>query len=254
MPEHYQYYQYLHSVKLHKGWRLKLNTSFNSDPIVIHIGEGTNRSSFKEINNLVKWNLAGKKIVGIHGISMTEKQSKQFLGLVWCPVSNYSLYNKSADIRLLKTHTDILFGTDSTLTGDWNLWNHLRFARKLGDLSDVELYNGITTTAARLWKTNSPYAIAPDGSADIVIAKRKFEDEWESFYSLNPEDLLLVLKKGEIILLDRELGDSVKILQTDKYDLISINAVQKYVTRGIKELAGLINGYLPAYRFPFSII
>ncbi len=43
----------LHSVRLEKRWKYKLNNPFMPNyPFVIHIGEGTEKSSYREINNL----------------------------------------------------------------------------------------------------------------------------------------------------------------------------------------------------------
>ncbi len=60
----------LHSVGLEKRWKYKLNKPFIPDyPFVIHIGEGTDEFSFEEINELLRWNLFKRKIVGVHGRS-----------------------------------------------------------------------------------------------------------------------------------------------------------------------------------------
>jgi cytosine/adenosine deaminase-related metal-dependent hydrolase len=97
---------------------------------MIHTGEGKDELAYKEIDELIHWNLLGKKLIGIHGVVMSEDQAKEFEALVWCPGSNYFLLNQTAQIDRLKKHTTILFGTDSTLTGNWNIWDHIRLARK----------------------------------------------------------------------------------------------------------------------------
>ena len=49
--------------------------------------------------------------------------------------------------------------------------------------------------------------------ADIVIAKKNAPNDFDSFFSLNPEDILLILHNGEIKLFDTILSD--KINNTD---------------------------------------
>ena len=146
----------LHSVQFEKKWKLKLNSIFkNNQPFVIHIGEGTDKASHEEMNELIKWNLFKKKIIGVHGVAMDESQAAAFEALVWCPASNNFLLNATAAIDELKIKTTILFGTDSTLTASWNLWEHLRSARDTFLLTDQELFDSLTKSAATIWKENN---------------------------------------------------------------------------------------------------
>lgn len=191
-----------HSVKLGGKWKLKLNSIKNSEPYVIHIGEGINKSAVEETDEFIKWNLFNRKTIAIHGISMTVEQSKHFTALVWCPDSNKFLFDKTADIKSLKHHTKILFGTDSTLTAPANLWEQLRKARALKLMSDEELFASLTTTAADVWDLDKTGRIAENYFADIVIAKQKKKDLFEAFYSVDPEDIVMVIKKGKVILSD----------------------------------------------------
>src|SRR6202007_1168364 len=108
----------LHSVGFEKKWRLKLNNPFKQKlPVVIHTGEGTDRRANKEIDRLTGWNLLGRKLIGIHGVAMASHQAEKFRALVWCPQSNDFLLGKTAPVNRIEKYTDILFGTDSTLTG-----------------------------------------------------------------------------------------------------------------------------------------
>lgn len=250
LPDVYTNYNYLHSIRLEKKWKIKLNFNSSSFPFVIHIGEGINRKSASETNELIRWNIFRKKLIGVHGISMNEKQSKKFQALVWCPDSNLFLYDKTADIQKLKRQTKILFGTDSTLSSDWNIWNHVRLARRLNYLNNEELYNSLTETAAVEWQLDSAGKIFPNGKADIVVAKEKSGDHWENFYSINPEDILLITKNGKIVFIDKELQNSQPVINEKDFDLVSLNSVRKYVTKGICDLMFSIKKYIPEYNFP----
>jgi len=252
MPDIISKYNYLHSVRLEKHWRFKLNLMLNSNPFVIHIGEGKNLKSFNEINDLIKWNVIRKKIICIHGISLNEMQSRRFEALVWCPDSNLNLYNKTAEISKIKNNTNILFGTDSNLSADWNIWNHLRLARNMHYLSDKELYNSITESAAEVWNINSLGFLSVDHTADIVVIKNKNKNEWDSFYNTNPEDILLILKHGKIVFIDASLVEEEPVIKLQYFDLISIKSIRKYVTKGIIELMKSIKSYVPEYDFPVS--
>ncbi|MEO6682004.1 MAG: hypothetical protein ABIN48_04185, partial [Ginsengibacter sp.] len=107
----------LHSVQFEKHWKLKLNNPFHiKKSYVIHAGEGIDEAAHKEIDKLIKTNYFHKSLFAVHGVAMDEEQAKSFKAVIWCPVSNFFLLNKTADIQRLKTKTRILFGTDSTLT------------------------------------------------------------------------------------------------------------------------------------------
>ena len=164
---------FLHSIRFEKNWKLKLNSPLaKSRPYVIHIGEGTDDASYKEINKLIRWNIYKRKIIGVHGVAMDEKQATAFQALVWCPASNYFLLNATAAVEKLKSKTAILFGTDSTLTSDWNIWEHIRLARNSRLVSDQELFEMLTIRPAAVWGLKGFGKIAEHHVADIIIAKK----------------------------------------------------------------------------------
>jgi len=246
----------LHSVRLEKHWKLKLNMPFVKKwPFVIHVGEGSNIETCNEIDKLIKWNLYNRDIIGIHGIAMSEPQAANFKALVWCPDSNYFLIGRSAPVQRLKYITDIVFGTDSTLTAGWNIWEQLRFARNENEVSDDELYNMVTITPSKVWKVPACGKLESACDADIVIAR----DEnglsgYDAYYALNPEDILMVIHKGNIRLFDAgflpQLAGSPK--DVENFSKININGNCKYVFGDLPALMNQIKSYCPRLRFPFE--
>ena len=236
----------IHSVKLGGKWKIKLNLPINREPYVIHIGEGTSSGSAEEINELIRWNLFNRKLIGIHGIAMTDEQSKKFAALVWCPDSNLFLFGKTADIRSLKNNTEILFGTDSTLTAEGNIFENLRTARKLNCLSDEELFHSVTETAADVWELIHHGRISKGYKADLVVALKKSEDLYQSFYDTNPEDILLILKDGKIKLFDESLKSDLnnEFGYTKNFSGISIKGKLKFECYGVKEIVGQIKDFI----------
>jgi cytosine/adenosine deaminase-related metal-dependent hydrolase len=246
--------QSLHSVKLEKQWKLKLNNPLNQNiPAVIHIGEGTDKAASEEIDELIRWNLMHRDIVGVHGVAMNEQQAKHFKALVWCPETNYFLLNKTAPINKLKRYTNILFGTDSTLTANWDIWDHIRLARKTNLLNDEELYKSLTTNAASIWKLNSG-KIAVGKDADIVVVKhRKNADDLASFYDIKTENILLVIHQGNIRLFDETLCNQLESIDKSAYRKIYMNGVCKYVQGDLPGLIKQIHQYCPEAVFPVAI-
>lgn len=238
----------LHSVQFEKWWRLKLNNPLKRrKPAMIHIGEGDDELANKEIGQLNHWNLLGKKLIGIHGVAMTEEQAKKFEALVWCPESNYFLFNKTARIDRLKKHTTILFGTDSTLTGNWNIWDHIRLARNTKMLTDAELYSSIFLGGVLCG------ADCANSSDTIVVAKAKATTtSFDSFYGTNPADILLVAHDGQVRLFDACLLDQLTHPDLKNFSRVYINGSCKYVEGDLPGLMQQIKSYYPEAVFPVS--
>jgi cytosine/adenosine deaminase-related metal-dependent hydrolase len=248
--------QDLHSVGFEKLWQLKLNNPLRRHlSVAIHIGEGTDQVASTEIDSLIRWNKWRRPLIGIHAVAMTGAQAANFKGIVWCPESNYYLLNKTAQIDQLKQHTTILFGTDSTLTGNWNIWDHIAMARRTGLLTDGGLYRSLNCNAAKVWQINTG-SISEGKDADLVIARQKGEIiGLDSFYDLTPADLLMVMHQGNIRLFDQELLPQVApSLKGRGFSLIRIEKSYKYVEGNLGELIEQIHTYLPEFVFPFEFM
>lgn len=229
----------LHSVQFEKGWKLKLNNPLKRKlPLAIHVGEGTDELAHNEIDELIAWNLLNRKLTGVHGVAMTEGQAKSFEALVWCPESNYFLLNKTAPINQLKKSTTILFGTDSTLTGNWNIWHHIRLARKTNQLTDDELYNSLQ---------------AVGGNQSVVVVNRRAgETPIESFFATDPADILLVVHEENIRMFDETMLGQLPLIDLKQFSRIYINGAGKYVQGNLPELMRQIKAYYPQVRFPIT--
>ena len=244
----------LHSVQFGKNWRVKLNNPNKMDlPVVIHTGEGNDWLSYQEIDQLTWWNFFKKKLIGIHAVAMSENQAKKFKAVIWCPQSNFFLLNKTAKINILKKHTTILFGTDSTLTSNWNIWDHLHLARETHQMNDEELYDTINKNAANAWQLNCG-ELAAGKDADIVIAKLNPEKcGLNAFFALNPADLLLVIHKGNIRLFDEELFAQLKTIDLNDFSKIYIKGACKYVQGDLPGLVDKIREYNSTVDFPITV-
>jgi len=244
----------LHSVQFEKSWKIKLNNPLKLKfPVNIHVGEGEDFLSFKEIDELTKYNLFRGRLIGIHAVAMSQNQARKFEAVVWCPESNFFLLNKTAKVHMLKKYTNILFGTDSTLTSSWNVWEHLRLARKIGLLDDNTLYNTINKNAAQTWKLNSG-EISEGKDADLVVAKIKNNKTgFNSFFETGPADLLLVLHKGNIRLFDETLLTQLNEVELSNFSKFYVDGVCKYVQGDLPGLMEKIKEFKPGVRFPVSV-
>lgn len=245
--------QNLHSVSYQKQWKWKLNNPFRkNETCVIHVGEGVDDKSSAEIDALLKWNLLNRKLVGIHAVAMNKVQAEKFNAIVWCPGSNDFLLGNTADIKNLKAATAVIFGTDSTLTGHWNIWEHLRLARTKKMVTDEELFSMVTTTAAKTWKLNNGL-ISAGKDADIVIA-RTAGSRWDDLYNIDPASILMVIQQGKIRLFDKELLHELdrKGFDLRPFNPVGLHGAEKYVEGKLPALMETIRQYYPGAAFPLD--
>jgi cytosine/adenosine deaminase-related metal-dependent hydrolase len=243
----------LHSISGEKGWRRKLLHPFRRQrQLVIHIGEGTTPACAKEISQLIRWNVFRRPLIGIHGIAMTEEQAAAFKALVWCPDSNFFLYGKTADIQQLRRRTKIVFGTDSTLTASWDIWQQLRLARQLKVVDDAALWDMVTAGPARLWGLDGCGEISEDRTADLVIAAvPPGATGWNAVFGVKPRDILLVLHQGNIRLFDGSLHDQLikNAWPMDNFFPIAIDGKIKHIQGDLPGLMREIQTYHPDASF-----
>ena len=176
---------------------------------------------------------------------MTARQAEHFKALVWCPASNYFLLNQTALVDQLKKVTTVLLGTDSTLTAPWNIWDHIRLARKTNRITDEELFYSLTKNPSRIFGLNAG-ELSANHQADLVVSsERHGGGQFDSFFSINPQDLLLVMHKGKIKLADAQFCEPFLSAESelDGFYEIQVNKCKKYVWDNLPELTREIRKY-----------
>jgi cytosine/adenosine deaminase-related metal-dependent hydrolase len=246
-----QEYNVIHSVGFEKNWIWKLNNPLaGKHPFIVHVGEGTDNRAVEEINQLIRWNLLKRKLVGVHGVAMTGNQAAKFKALIWCPESNFFMFGMTADIPTIIQRTRILFGTDSTLTAGWNAWEHFRRARLISKVSDKELFDMLTIHGADCWNRQQTGRLEANMKADMVIARINGSPSWNSFYAIDPDDILLVLQQGEIRLFDQELEAALRAqfeISPDSFSKIRIGNSEKFVEGNLPGLMDKIRTHYPKF-------
>ncbi|HEV2353427.1 MAG TPA: amidohydrolase family protein [Puia sp.] len=242
----------LHSVGFEPRWRWKLNhPAKRRRPFAIHVGEGTDTAAIREIDELIRWNLFRRPLIGIHAVAMNYEQASAFHAVVWCPASNYFLLGRTARVDRLLPRVPIVFGTDSTLTGSWNIWGQLRLARDLRLATDQELLAMLTGTPADAWGLPHRASLKPGSPADLVIARRRAAAAgMDAFFGLNPEDFLLVMQEGQIRVFDPSLLASVTEQGLAAEDFHPTRPGGKYVAGDLPGLMADIARYCPEVSFP----
>jgi hypothetical protein len=161
--------------------------------------------------------------------------------------------NRTADIPHLGQRTTILFGTDSTLSASWNLWEQLRFARKLGMITDEALFQSVTRSPATVWRLPGRGMLREGFQADVVVVNRRSTaGDFDSWFEINPADIALVIQNGRVRLCD---DDRYRQIQNDGSDRatfskVSLEGSTKYVCGNLPGLMAEIKRYAPEVIFP----
>ena len=249
-------HQNLHSVAFEKGWRYKLWRSLRA-PIIMHIGEGVDVSIQSEFERVVKSNIWNRPIIPIHGLGIDRTQLKKCKALIWCPQSNVELYGTTLSSTYFKEPIPFLFGMDSTLSASWNLWEHLRTARERVDIPAVQLFNMLTKLPTSVWGLGLGNQIKEGYQANLVVAKneQKHLNRWEAFYSLDPQDILLVVKNGKLALIDEEwwpLFNGTSMVE-ETYFPCQVGQKVKWLPCDVENLRDQIRSFYPKMVFQFGV-
>lgn len=244
----FQQYRFIHSVGFDKYWRWKLlRPDFKRLMQVIHAGEGIDDLSNKEIDSCIRWNLFRKPIVAVHGVAMQPAQGLHFSALVWCVDSNLFLFRETAAVEDLKKYLPVLIGTDSTLTAHWDMWTHLRLAASTGKMNAAELFHAVTAGPAAVWGMKNTGSLAPGKLADLVVA-----DAWNGdFLSVQPRDILLVMRRGQIVLYDERIAGRLSaVVNRSVFVPVLLSGAVKYCIGNLPQLIREIRNYYPQAELP----
>lgn len=207
----YKKFSHIHSVSQDRYWKFKLNIP--NSRVVAHVAEGFSEKMKMDADRILKWNLLKNRLIAAHGISMTPAQAIGFQALVWCPDSNMNLYGQTADVKTLRNATQILFGSDSTLSAHWDLHSQIALAVKSQLLSKTQLFESLTTTAAGIWGLATG-KIENGLSADLVIREDNGLNFPENCINNERNPILAVISKGRILYFHPSMLEGNEFFQT----------------------------------------
>lgn len=224
LPMTVMHHSALHSPELERFARLKM--LLGRDPVVAHLAEGVDEASRNRALALLRWNVLGRPVAGVHGVSLCGDDFASLAALIWCPASNHFLFGRTADVAQAQSHTRVLFGTDSTLSAPGTIWDHLRAARGL--LGDEMILASLTTEAIRFWGRPKSY------SADnFVLARRRAASALDSFFAITPADILLLVQEGEPVVIDSSVIAEYPPLG---FEALNCERARKYVKLPLKDM------------------
>ncbi len=181
----------------------------NDLPYIIHIAEGFDLESRSSLQKLMELGVLGKHTVLVHGLSLSlhdlDSIAKAEAHLVWCPVSNWHIFQKMAPIKeALERGINVSIGTDSAMSGSRNLLHDIRFAQECYQKRYVEtlepslLLKMVTTNPEKAFRIEREQHFTQGSPADFIVLKGKYPSApLASFAEADLEEIYLVVLSGE---------------------------------------------------------
>lgn len=189
------------------------------DAYAPHVAEGIDREARNEFlcmregaNDLVQPNSAF-----IHGIGLLPpdigEMANDGTSLIWSPRTNIALYGDTARVtEYSRLGVSIALGTDWALTGSMNMVRELRCAMDLNDrhmagfFTDEQLWLMATQGSAQALAVDDVLGVLSVGRvADIAIYDGSMRADHRAILEAQPEDIVLVLRGGEVMFGDDAL-------------------------------------------------
>ncbi|HVG34449.1 MAG TPA: amidohydrolase family protein [Pyrinomonadaceae bacterium] len=134
------------------------------------------------------------------------------ISVIWSPVSNLLLYGDTLDVETLVAQgVNVALGSDWSPSGSKHLWEEAKFVRfyfeAIGSLvSDEQVFQMVTTNAARCLGLKTVGRIEPDCFADFFILRSPLESDnaLEVFFKTSDRDVRAVIIGGRPVYGARE--------------------------------------------------
>ncbi len=231
-------------------------------PFITLIAEGYDEKSVMSLNNLIEVNALTDNTVLIHGISLTDNDLENILksqaNLVWCPNSNYFLFNKTSKIKKwIEYGINVSLGTDSPASGGATFIDEMHFAQNYykslygKSIEGSTLYNMVTENPARCLRKYSLGKIAEGNIADLLVLEDKHKDPYKTITSLSLKDIDAIIQGGCCVYANEKYRNMIYDFNENIYtfNVMGQKRYCAYDIKGLIEKIRKILGYVK--EFPF---
>lgn len=167
-------YGWAHSLALERNVAARFRATPEDAPFLIHLGEGTDAASAREIFELDRLGALDSRTVIIHGVGLDTAGralvEARGAALVWCPSSNLFTLGKTLGAEELRRHRRVALGSDSALTGAGDLLDEIRLAVKATRVGSDELYRMVTDGATDVLRRRAGVGALQAGGVGDLIA------------------------------------------------------------------------------------
>lgn len=183
-------------------------------PFVVHLGEAVDRGGRKEILKLDALGALDNRTVLVHAVALG-KQGLQMArnrgaALVWCPSSNIFILGRTLGRSALESGIPVALGTDSALSGQGDLLEEMRLARRLTGISAARLFEMVTGDAASIMRLRrGEGSLMQGGTADLLVVRDCGENPAAQLLRLRRGKMEFVFIRGEVKLASREYSQQL---------------------------------------------
>ena len=212
----------------------------NDIPYITHVEEGFDVESLKGIEILEEHGALSEYTILIHGIGFNENDiklvAKRKANFVWCPGSNMFMFNRTAKIKdILKEGINVSIGTDSPSSGEINILEEIRFAKKVyyemygEELDDKEVVRMITVNPAKALRIQKDLGSIEKGKkADLLLISKTDDNPYSSLVNAKLSDIALVIMEGKPIYGDENFAQLFNALEVD-HERITVDSKNKLI-------------------------
>jgi cytosine/adenosine deaminase-related metal-dependent hydrolase/ubiquinone/menaquinone biosynthesis C-methylase UbiE len=234
-------YGWAHSLSMdgevaNKKWKTP-----KGQPFLVHLAEGVDEASAKEIFDLQGAGALDEGTVVIHGLALG-KEGHALLreagaGLVWCPSSNIFLFGRTLSTDEIRLVQRVAIGSDSPLTAQGALLDELRFAREISELSTKELYYSATARPAELLRLkNGEGSIRAGAWADLIAVRDTGRSPCDTLVELSFKDIELVVIGGRVQLASMEMSERLPLETLSGLEPLCVEGTVRWIRAPIKRL------------------
>ena len=242
-------YEWAHSLQLEPAAAVKKKRSPKGRPFFIHLAEGIDKQSEKEIFDLCSRGALDSDTVVIHGLGLSNK-GKTLLraagaGLVWCPSSNMFLFGRSLGADEIRQFPKVALGSDSPLTAEGDLLDEVRCAHQVFLMPAGDIYRCVTQMPSQLLGLKNGEGTMRVGRfADLIVVRDTGFVPADTLATLSYRDVELVLLAGHVQLASAELKKRLPASACEGLQPLSIEGVVRWVRTPLERLFEEAQAYL----------
>ncbi len=203
-------FRWAHSLSFDADLVAKLRANDDDVPFILHLGEGCDSVSAKELYTLDQAQALDGRTVIVHGLALDDDGvallNRRGAALVWCPTSNEFLFGRTHDGRFLARVDNVVLGSDSPLTAAGDLLDEIRFAYHRAQVTPDQIYQMLFTNPAKIFRLDQGEGRIRSGSmADLIAVADTATDPAGRIAQLSPSDIELVILGGRVRLASEHL-------------------------------------------------
>jgi len=234
-------YQYAHSLYVDNNVSESYHNTRKDTPWIIHLAEGTDAEAKAEFGVLKKMGAIRSNCIIVHGVALTPLEQSEIAekggGVIWCPGSNLFLLKQTSDFSLFNGKGKLALGSDSRLSGSFDLLEELDVARKLGQMSSRELFCQVTINPANMLNVRKGGAgkLAVGGIADLLLIPNSVEDNpYDCLAGVSRRDIDCVMLSGNPVITVPHMTALFKNTETE-FEGIQLDGLERILAQDLTD-------------------